>query len=186
MPGPSEDKIVTSSVNVNGIVPQNAPATEKTPLLSSPVPAPAQKKKGDAPEVVSDSESEKDPLLWRTSVTKKLNYLRVLRFMFPYAVPDTFRLRAVSLSVLLLTMLLRALQLVPPYALKLAVDQVASKNPEPPFSAIMLYFAAVMLQALLNSANSVLKVILNSEVKQRFGVDAFRHLGKCEKRIEPL
>lgn len=173
MPDTSEDKIGTSSANgnTNGITAQTAqPATEKTPLIAD------SKKKKDAAEVVSDSESERDPLLWRRTVTKPLQWYRVLKFMIPYAIPSTLRLRMVSFTVLTLTMLLRALQLVPPYSLKLAVDQVASKDPEPPFFAIILYFAAVMLQAVLTSANSVLKVILNSEVKQRFGVDAFKKL----------
>lgn len=164
----SEDKIVTSTVNANGV----SPTTEKTPLI----PKTAARKQNKVEEV-SDSESEKDPLLWRRTVTKPLKWYRVLKFMIPYAIPDTMKLRLVSLTVLLLTMLLRALQLVPPYSLKLAVDQVASKNPEPPLSAILLYFAAVMLQALLSSAKAVLKVILDSEVKQRFAINAFDHLG---------
>jgi len=155
-------------------------STEKTPLLPSSHPPSAEAVAQDVTkvDVGSDSDSDDDIVVFRRGEKKKkkLDYWRICSFMLPYALPQSLRLRFISVSVLTLTIVLRVLALVPAYALKLAVDSVADRNPQPPYFAILLYFGTQMLSSALGSVKSTAKEILVAEIKQRFAVDAFKTL----------
>lgn len=164
-----------SAASKSKVKPVTKEASEITPLLSDKKNGNATQQPASASISVNisstknaDAEEEKEE--------KNIDWGRILRFMLPYAVPYSFRLRLLAASSLALTLVLRVLNLVPAYAIKLAVDSVASKEPKPPLAAIGLYFGVGMLCTAIGSVEDLASQFLHSEVRQNFAVDAFRHL----------
>lgn len=148
--------------------------TETTPILSTP----NRNGNGNDDDDDSDSESEDEGVIirWRDPIKKPLNYSRIYRFMRPYALPATDRLWLISLANILVIVAIRAINLVPPYALKLAVDSIAINYRNPPFRELIIYLIAVMLRSLFSSANHVLQTILRRKAKKQFAVDSFTRM----------
>lgn len=132
-------------------------------------------------DVGSDSDSSDDDIIvFRRHDDKKkkkpLRWYRILKFMLPYALPQSLRLRFISVTVLTISLAMRVLRLVPAYALKLAVDSVAARNPKPPYFAILLYFGTQMVMSILGSGQSTIKEILDGEIQQKFAVGAYNQV----------
>lgn len=145
--------------------------SEATPLLAA-----AKGKQGTDSNTVKISDENQEDKKKKEEEKKKLEWGRILKFMLPYAMPYSIRLRLLTVSALVLTVLVRILSLVPPYAIKIAVDSVSNHEPKPPLGAITLYFGANMLRTALSSLDSIGNQFLHSEIRQNFAVDAFRHL----------
>jgi len=145
----------------------NPNPTETTPFLS-----PSNENGSD-----SSSESEDDSVInWRDDTRKPLNYRRVFEFMFKYAFPDTHGLRLVTGVNILIIIAIRAINLVPPYAIKLAVDSISSDSTNTPFQALIIYLLAVILRSMFSSLNHVLQTILRKRAKTQFAVDSFHRM----------
>lgn len=109
-----------------------------------------------------------------------ITWTQMLKFVRPYIFPLTFRLRLVALISLFCVFAEKVAVLLPPYALKLAVDtlstNVAEGTTNIPLKALILYIIARLISRLLDVARSYCYSLVSTDSTRRFSVDLFRHL----------
>lgn len=146
------------------------PTTEKTPLLTEQEPEPSS----DNP-TASDStssaqrtaDSEQAGAVTETTLSRKqskknhdsfraIDWWRLLNFIYPYVIPNSTRLRLNMAFSFLFVFLGNLLQLIPPFALKLAVDILSSKTPSIAQTIPYIAMAAFYLGQISNSFVSML------------------------------
>lgn len=136
--------------------------TERTPLLP-----PAA---GAAPTSAS---SPTGALRWRDTY----------RFVRPYIIPETLRLRIIAAVSVACLVVNKACRLIPPFALKIAVDTLSSNATRPtgttaiaPLMAIFVFFLGRFFSSLAGSLQAITYSIVSLDSTRRFSVAIFEHL----------
>lgn len=132
----SENSLAQYNTLTSNPVQEPTPDTENSnPTESAPLAPPS-----DDNQDGSSSESEDEGIImrWKDPIRKRLDYSRIFWFILPYALPSTNRLRLVTGANVAIIIMIRAINLVPPYALKLAVDSISSDCSNAPFQALIV------------------------------------------------
>lgn len=152
----------------------DATPTETTPLLPTELVAVSVDDPGqDAKSDVSDSDDGSD-----SSV--QIDWVRLFRFIWPYILPGTWPLRLHCALSVFSIVLMKFVYLVPPFAIKMAVDTLvenAARSPDSrvtPLFAIALGFSALIVGSMLGTLRSVTYAMVSTKNRQRFSVYVFR------------
>ncbi len=106
----------------------------------------------------------------------------MFRFIGPYIVPRTLRLKIYALLSLCCIIISKLCNLLPPFALKWAVDTLASNASRPadkavvPLLAVFVFFMGRTLGTLFNTLRSITYAVVSTENTKQFSVNLFRHL----------
>lgn len=170
----SENSLAQNNPSTSNPVQEPTPDTENSnPTESAPLVPPSTYNEDDSS---SESEDEGIIMRWRDPTKTRLDYSRIFSFMKPYALPSTNRLRLVTGANIAIVIMIRGINLVPPYALKLAVDSISSDCSNAPFKTLIVYLLSIMLISFLSSVSHVLQTILRRQAKKKFAVDSFKHM----------
>lgn len=151
--------------------PSGPPAAETTPLL--PLGAVAVQVASPTPDPVPDDTHY---------MSRAIDWGRLFKFIGPYLIPQTLRLRMFAVMSMLFIVLSKFCILLPPYALKLAVDTLAGNALLPPnervtpLFAVGLFFAGRTLGSMFNALRSITYAMVSTANTKRFSVNIFRHL----------
>lgn len=115
------------------------------------------------------------------NLSKPIDYTRILGFIWPYIVPESWLIRMYMILSLFCLVLSNLCKLVPPLALKWAVDTLAQNSlgantPTIPFLAIGVYFLARVFTTSFKILQKLFFAYVSCEQTKKFSVDVFRHL----------
>lgn len=124
--------------------------------------------------------TEDTPLIQDRSRSAGIDWVETYRFVRPYVIPETTKLRLTAVFSLTMVILNKVAILIPPYAYKLAVDALAANLAGGPlvipYNAVYLYVGSRLCADLFQSLRSYSFSVVAADCTRRFSVDMFRHL----------
>lgn len=139
----------------------NAVPNEHTPLLST-----------QAPTVTTANDDDSPELTWR----------EMFAMVWPHVIPRGPRNKVLAVLAIVAMFCAKILNLLPPLAIKLAVDTITNNAALPaerataPFLAIVAYFIISLLRAAVETGQKVSSAVVTADTQRRFAVNIFRHL----------
>lgn len=154
---------------------------ENTPLLTKPKKPPLSTNSETATST-SAQPAQNAAVATQRVDTSGIDWRRMFRFIAPYLMPQTWRLKLYAIASLFCIVLSKLCNLVPPFALKWAVDALAANATKPvekavaPLFALLVYFLGRVGNGLFGALRSITYSMVSMESTRRFSVDIFRHL----------